>query len=94
MALLEIFLPKAGSNPLHIKSAQKVHSECSSFNAVEYAISRDLWTRLLLGKNRLFNDWIMQEMVPHSLGGTTLLHKSVLPFTMIFSMIGFLEKSY
>ena len=29
----------------------------------------------------------MQEMVPHSLGRTTLLHKSVLPITMIFSII-------
>ena len=48
--------------------------------------------QLLLGKNRLFNDWIMQEMVPHSLGGTTLLHKSVLPITMIFSVISFLRK--
>ena len=38
--------------------------------------------------------WIMQEMAPHSLGGTTLLHKSVLPITMIFSMISFLEKIY
>ena len=47
---------------------------------------------LLLGKNRLFNDWIMQEMVPHSLGKTTLLRKSVQPITMIFSMISFLEK--
>ena len=50
--------------------------------------------QLLLGKNRLFNDWIVQEMAPHSIGGTTLLHKSVLPITMIFSMISFLEKSY
>ena len=48
----------------------------------------------LLGKNRLFNDWIMQEMAPHCLGRTTLLHKSVLPIAMIFSMIIFLEKSY
>ena len=35
-----------------------------------------------------------EEMAPHSLGGTTLLHKSVLPIKMIFSMINFLEKSY
>ena len=28
-----------------------------------------------MGKNRLFNDWIMQAMAPHSLGRTTLLHK-------------------
>ena len=45
--------------------------------------------QLLLGKNRLFNHWIMQEMAPHSLGRTTLLHKSVLPNTMIFSLISF-----
>ena len=45
-------------------------------------------------KNRLFNDWIMQEMAPYSLGRIELLHKSVLPITMIFSMISFLEKSY
>ena len=31
----------------------------------------------------------MQEMAPHSLGRTTLLHKSVPPNTMIFSMISF-----
>ena len=49
---------------------------------------------IALGKNRLFNDQIMQEMAPYSLGRTTLLHKSVLPITMIFSMISFLEKSY
>ena len=49
---------------------------------------------LLLGKIRLFNDWIMQEMASHSLGRTTLLHKSVLPITMIFSMISLLVKSY
>ena len=49
---------------------------------------------LLSGKNRLFNDWIMQEMAPYRLGRTTLLYKSVLPITMIFSMISFLEKSY
>ena len=52
------------------------------------------WPPLLLSQNRLFNDWIMQEMAIHSLGRTTLLHKSVLPITMIFSMISFLEKSY
>ena len=34
----------------------------------------------------------MQEVAPHSLGRTTLLHKSVLPITMIFSMINFLRK--
>ena len=45
--------------------------------------------QLLLGKNRLFSDWVMQEMVPHSLGRATLLHKSVLPITMTFSMISF-----
>ena len=50
--------------------------------------------KLLVGKNRLFNDWIMQEMAPHSLGRATLLHKSVLPNTIIFSMISFLKKSY
>ena len=33
-------------------------------------------------------------MAPHSLGRTTLLHKSVLPITMTFSMISFLEKSF
>ena len=47
-----------------------------------------------MGKNRLFNDWIMEEMAPHSLGRTTLIHKSVLPITLIFSMISFLEKIY
>ena len=47
-----------------------------------------------MGKNGLFNDWIMQEMAPHSLGRTKLLDKSVLPITMIFSMISFLEKSF
>ena len=41
-----------------------------------------------------FNDWIMEEMAPHSLGRTTLLHKSVLPITMIFFHDYFLEKSY
>ena len=51
--------------------------------------------QLLLGKNRLFSDWVMQEMVPHRLGRATLLHKSVLPITMTFSTIRFfLEKSY
>ena len=30
--------------------------------------------QLLVGKNRLFNDWIMQVMAPHSLGRTTLDH--------------------
>ena len=44
---------------------------------------------IALGKNRLFDDWIMQEMVPHNLGRTTLLHKSALSITMIFSMISF-----
>ena len=48
-----------------------------------------VFTKLLLGKNKLFNDWIMQKMAPHSLGSTTLLYKSVLPITMIFSMISF-----
>ena len=36
----------------------------------------------------------MQEMAPHNLGRTALLHKSVLPITIILSMISFLEKSY
>ena len=43
-----------------------------------------LQKQLLLGKNRLFNDWIMQEMAPHSLGTTTLLHKFVQPIAIIF----------
>ena len=47
---------------------------------------------LFLGKNRLFNDWMMQEMAPHSLGRTTLIYKSVLPITIFFSMISILEK--
>ena len=33
----------------------------------------------------------MQEMAPHSLGKTTLLHKSVLHITVIFSMISFFK---
>ena len=47
---------------------------------------------LLVGKNRFFNDWIMQEMAPHSLDRTTLLHKSVQPITMIFCMISFFKE--
>ena len=43
-------------------------------------------------KTDFFCDWIMQEMAPHSLGRTTLLHKSVLPITMIFSMISFFKE--
>ena len=50
---------------------------------------------ITLGQKQTFNDWIMQEMAPHSLGRTTLLHKSVPPIAMIlFSMISSLEKSY
>ena len=48
---------------------------------------------IALGQKQTFNDWIMQEMVPHGLGRTTLFDKSVLPITMIFSVISFLEKS-
>ena len=49
---------------------------------------------IVLGQKRLFNYWIMQEMAPNSLGRTTLLHKSILSITSIFSMISFLKKSY
>ena len=59
--------------------------------AARHQTSHGTFFELFLGKNKLFNDWIMQQMAPHSLGRATLLHKSVLPITMIFYMVSFLR---
>ena len=59
----------------------------------EFKISPMKPVEYFFKKTRLFSKSIMQLMMPHSWGKTTLLHKSVLPTTMIFLLSVFQRKS-